>query len=285
MNNQLWYLFIEETYANKDLNKHVSSFKLETLNEILNYNLSMPLRCLNVNLPLIITINSITKDDIKNMLFNLQLNLFKNTFSDFKFKSLNKQLSNLTVFNRHMWKYQYKQLHDKYTLSTEGDSNYLMYFWATKIGSQKHAFDCNPEGLFPLLCNARNKIILLFNKETNDFVARAYIRILQTETSAILLLEDIIYNINIHDDDKMKDVWKQYIINHAYSRAQMLKLKLVIPWIDSLPKEKFNIILDKSDGFYENSKYLNYYDEIWVQNNTEYYELFHHVYKANKNVS
>ena len=274
---------MKKTYANKDLNKHVSSFKIETLDNILNYNLSMPLRCLNVNAPLMITMNHETKDNLKNMLFNLQLNLFKNTLSDFKFKSLNKQLSNLSVFNRHMWKYQYKQLHDTYTLSTEGDDNFLTYFWATKIGSQEHAFDCNPEGLFPIVCNARNKLILLFNKQMNDLVARAYIRILQTETSAILLLEDIIYNINVYNEED-KEQWKQYVINHAYSRAQMLKLKLVIPWIDSLPKEKFNIILDKSDGIYENCKYLNE-DKLWLQNNTEYYELLYHVYKANKNVS
>ena len=56
MKNQLWYLFIEET-ANTDLNKHVSSLEIETLDEILSYNLSMPLRCLNVNIH-IISINS-----------------------------------------------------------------------------------------------------------------------------------------------------------------------------------------------------------------------------------
>ena len=96
MNNQLWYIFIEETYANKDLNKHKSSFKIETLDNILNYNLSMPLRCLNVNAPLMITMNHETKIS-KNMLFNLQLDLFKRTLPDFKFKSLNKQLSNLKM--------------------------------------------------------------------------------------------------------------------------------------------------------------------------------------------
>ena len=112
---------------------------------------------------------------------------------------------------------------------------------------------------------------------------RAYIRILQTETSAILFLEDVIFNVDINNDE-IKEKWKQYIINHAYIRAEMLKIKLVIPWIDSLPKEKFNIILDKSDGFYENSKYLND-DEIWVQNDTYYYEIFNHVYKITKNIS
>ena len=254
-------------------------YDLYLLDEILNYHLSMPLRSLNVNIP-ILKYTDVKLKDIKKLLYNIQYNLFTDNFVKFKFKSIKKHLSLLSVFNRHLWKYQYKCLHDVDTITTEGDDNYFMYFWATKIGDQSHAFDVNPQYMYPLLCNARNKVIFLYNKEHNDFCARAYIRILQTDDEAILLLDDIEYHKDINDSE-LKETWKKYFIDHAYKRAELLKIKLVIPWIDTLPKEKFNIVLDPSDGIFETSKYINE-DENWIQTETEFYEFFYHVYRESK---
>tara|TARA_Y100001970_G_C14246533_1_gene868668 strand:+ start:1431 stop:2678 length:1248 start_codon:yes stop_codon:yes gene_type:complete len=284
LENQLWTLFIDETYGSEKLLKNINEYTMNTLSNILDYNLCMPLRAININIPKYNKSNTqkLNGKDVKKLVNKINKSLFMDDFVDFKFKSIDKQLSHLSVFNRHLWKYQYKCLHDSETLTTEGDDNYYMYFWATKIGEPSHGFDVNPQCLYPLLCNARNKVIFLYNKEFDDFAARAYLRILQTEKEAILWLENIEYNndVCVENNDTVEK-WTTYFIEHAYKRAEMLGIKLVIPWINQLPKEKFSIILDPSDGILETSNFISD-QENWVQTETETYDFFSHVFKIDK---
>ena len=277
INNNLWDLFIDEIYGNQKLKNNIPLYPLTNLYQILCYNLSMPLRSLNVNIP---KFNKHMTDKLdqnrsKKFLFELQDSLFKGKFVDFKFKSINKQLSHLSLFNRHLWKYQYKVLHDLSNITTEGDDNYYMYFWATKIGGPSHGFDIAPQCLYSLLGNARNKVIILYNKDFNDYVARAYLRMLKTNNTCIMLLEKVQFNdsyINDIKNENLKELWENYIINHAYKRSKLLNVKLAIPWIENKPKKKIRIILDPSDGILEASDYIsNKHD--WVQLNEENHHI------------
>ena len=276
IDNDLWELFLYEINVSENMIEYTSLFNLKTLYNILNYNLSMPLRCLNTCLP---NIKPSYKKKIKNILFNLQLSLYEDKFVDFKFKSLHTQLKHLSMYNRFIWRYQYKLLHNDKNITTEGDDNFYMYFWATKFGNHKNSFDILPGSIYSLLCNARNKVIFLYNKTYNDFVGHAQISVLQTENEAILWLDKIYFNEKYVIENERKE-WKQLIINHAYTRSKLLKIKLVIPWMDTLPKEKFEIILDPSDGLIETKSmlYENNNNPLWIQDKTEIIKTIKHVY-------
>lgn len=276
INNNIWEVFIDEIYGNEKLIDNIQLYPLENLHKILCYNLSMPLRSLNVNIPEFNKnmTNKLDRDRIKKFLFELQNSMFKGNYVDFKFKSIDKQLSHLSLFNRHLWKYQYKVLHDLNNITTEGDDNYYIYFWATKIGGPSHGFDIGPQCLYSLLGNARNKVILLYNKELNDYVARSYLRVLKTDNECILFLEEVQFNEKyVYNNYKLKKIWKQYIIEHAYKRSKLLNIKLAIPWIKNKPKKKLRIILDPSDAILEASDYIcNKHD--WVQLNKEIHYIY-----------
>tara|TARA_B100000963_G_C22639497_1_gene679574 strand:- start:6137 stop:7366 length:1230 start_codon:yes stop_codon:yes gene_type:complete len=282
ISEKLIHYFIDETYANIKLLDDIDKITMENFKCILSYNLCMPLRAINSYIPEtnLYKTEELNLKDIKTLTFNINKSVLHDTFSDFKFKSMDKQLSHLSKFNRYMWKYQYKCSHNDNLYTTEGDDKYYIYFWVSKIGDYLHSFDCNPQCLYTLLCNARNKVIILYHKFYDDFVCKAYLRILQTNSEAILWLEDIECNYNIYsriEDKNSLDEWKQCIIDHAYKRSKQLGVKLVIPWIDDFPKEKFSIILDPSDGILETSKFISD-QENWIQKNIENYDLFCHVY-------
>ena len=245
---------------------------LEHIQCILKYNLSMPLRALNTYIPE----TNMFKSEILNtgkvykIVENITRSILTNQFTSFKFKSLHRQLSHLSLHNRYMWKYQYKYIHDKRWLTTEGDDNYFMYLWAGKIGDGNHSFDYFPQCLYPLLCNARNKVILVYDTVYNKFTARVYFRIIQSSTQAYLWLENIeccpsILSRESDYEDKMKKI----IIHHAKLRAKQLHVNLASPCYKiDYEKKNIDIILNKSDGILETSRFIHD-QENWIQTEDE----------------
>lgn len=291
MEKKLVDFFCEE--INHDYHKKMSPYDEITIGHIdklLKFNLSMPLRALNTCIPETNMFKSeaLQYQDVCNLVRNITHSLLTNSFVEFKFKSQDRQLSRLSLFNRHAWKYQYKCVHDERWLTTEGDDDYLMYLWAGKIGDSKHSFDYFPQCMYPFLCNARNKIIFVYDNVYNKFIATAYIRILQSSENAYLWLENvevspcILLQHDNNDDNndyirKIRDI----IYVHAKQRAKQLHVELITPcnmYIEddssysSICSQKIKIKLDQSDGILETSRYIHD-QENWVQMNDEWHTL------------
>lgn len=250
-------------------------FHLKHIKQILKFNLSMPLRAINSFIPYTNMFQSehLNIDKTYKLVKNITYSILSNTFVDYKFKSIHKHLSHLSLFDRHMWKYQYKCMHEERWLTTEGDDDYFIYLWAGKIGDVNHSFDYFPQCLYPFLCNARNKIIFVYDKFFNKFTARAYIRILQSKENAYLWLENVECCPKILlQDSEYKEKMNKLIYHHARIRAKQLHITLATPCINNTNLQNISIHLDPSDGIFETSRYINEL-ENWIQTEPEKYNL------------
>lgn len=248
------------------------------IDKLLKFNLCMPLRALNTCIPETNMFKSevLQCESVYNLVEHITHSLLTDSFVDFKFKSLDQHLSRLSLFDRHMWKYQYKCVHDERWLTTEGDDDYLMYLWAGKIGDVNHSFDYFPQCIYPFLCNARNKIIFVYDNKYNKFTARAYIRILQSSEDAYLWLENVeVSPCVLQHEHAYKNKMREIICHHAKQRAAQLHVKLVSPCYgpsETSCLQEIQIHLNKSDGILETSRYIHD-QENWIQEQDECHTL------------
>ncbi|CAE8703503.1 unnamed protein product [Polarella glacialis] len=203
------------------------------------------------------------------------------------------QLRGLTQIQADLWRQATSLAHEGGLVTHEDDDSELGFFWATKIGGPSHGFDYEAQCLLPLLCNARNKVLLVSDPSWPDHPAgRFHWRLLwaaddsvsfASETGKAKTVGPRLWLEALHVDfealrEGLGSNWVKSGLKHAISKACRMEAPLLVElgFLEMLRTEALffgdgevcesceRLILRPSNGVLEASDYLsNRHD--WVQ--------------------
>jgi len=199
-----------------------------------------------------------------------------------------RQLEGLSEEQVELWKTATSCQHRGGALrSHEDEAGELGLFWATKIGGPSHGFDIEGQCHLPLLCNARNKVILLSDPALHPVsFGRVHFRLLWVRSQQQETLQPRLWleRLNVDFDLEPEDVkanmssWTAAILLHAISKSEAMQVPLSVDlaMLDLLKaiscarqegqvvKSSEVFVLHPSNGVCEASDYLDSRHD-WVQ--------------------
>jgi len=211
-------------------------------------------------------------------------------FSDWRYNCPRgrRQLEGLSDEQVELWKTPTSYQQRGSLRSHEDEAGELGFFWATKIGGPSHGFDIEGQCHLPLLCNARNKVILLSDPAIHPVsLGRVHFRLLwarpqhpEAPLEPRLWLERL--NVDFDLDPEVVQanihVWTAAVLGHAISKSEAMQVPLsvdlamfdLLKAVSSSRKEgqvmrsSEVFVLRPSNGVCEASDYLDTRHD-WVQ--------------------